>query len=239
MLCRCEDETGGDAGDYVVKLRGSMDHGDSGSLCELVGSLLATEFGLLVPEPALVIIDEPFAAQVSAIELARSRDITRSVGLNFGCNLMKGVTAWPVDKSIPDAMLQAAVNVFAFDALIQNPDRRYSNQNLFTRGDDIFVYDHELAFSFLVGILTDPEPWKVERDGYLADHVFYRQLRSRPVDLDKFLECLSALPGRLSSITTMVPQEWNNGKLARIDQHLRLMAAQSQRFGEELRRALA
>ncbi len=55
-------------------------------------------------------------------------------------------------------MWQAA-HIFAFDALIQNPDRRYSNQNLLTRGNNIFVYDHELAFSFLEAILPLRHPW--------------------------------------------------------------------------------
>lgn len=68
-----------------------------------------------------------------------------------------------MDKAIPDAMRQAAVTIFAFDALVQNPDRRFNNQNLLTRGDDIFVFDHEVAFSFLLDILRLPVIWRPVR----------------------------------------------------------------------------
>jgi|GEM_PF-5306098 len=59
-LCGCEDDSGRRVGDYVVKLRGGMDRGEKGLVCELLGSLLATYFGIAVPEPAVVRIEEDF-----------------------------------------------------------------------------------------------------------------------------------------------------------------------------------
>jgi hypothetical protein len=99
---------------------------------------------------------------------------------------LNAVTAWPVDKPIPEAMRQAAINIFAFDALVQNPDRRFGNQNLFTRGDEIFVYDHELAFSFLHDIATTATPWRLDSQAYLTSHVFYTQLKAKAVDVNGF-----------------------------------------------------
>ena len=115
MLCGCEDEAGGWAGDYVVKLRGSMERGDARALCELIGAILAREFGLSAPEPALVLIEEQFAEQVAAFVPLHATRVRKSAGLNFGCLLLTDVMGWPVDKSIPDAMRQSAVNIFAFD----------------------------------------------------------------------------------------------------------------------------
>jgi hypothetical protein len=239
MLCGCEDETGGFAGDYVVKLRGGMERGNAGSLSELVGALLAQVFGISIPEPAVVVIEEQFADEIAASVPQRATQVTNSVGLNFGCLVLTDVMGWPVDKSIPEAMWQSAVNIFAFDVLVQNPDRRYSNQNLLTRGNDIFVFDHEVAFSFLLDILPSPEPWKLDGQRYLKNHVFYRQLRSKPVDLSAFLNCLGTLSKRLGRIGNAVPAKWNNGELEKIDQHLRTVASHAEEFGQEVRRALA
>jgi hypothetical protein len=181
-LCGCEDESGRLAGDYVVKLRGGMDRGERGLLCEAIATRLATYFTIAVPEPAVILVDGQFADLVAAAEPAHGRRFRASVGLNFGSRQLSGVSEWPVDKWIPDAMWQSAVNIFAFDALIQNPDRRYNNQNLFTRGNEVYIYDHELAFSFLEDVAPSGTAWRVEAFSFLAEHVFYRRLKKKPID---------------------------------------------------------
>lgn len=80
-------------------------------------------------------------------ELAAS--LQASLGLNFGSKVLYPASIWPVNRSIPEAMWRDAVNIFAFDALIQNPDRRPENPNLLTQGDNVYVYEHETSFSFL------------------------------------------------------------------------------------------
>ena len=156
VLCACEDSLGNPVGDLVLKLRGGMEDGITGSLCELLASRLASYFGMAVPAPAIVTIEEEFAKLVASLD-STGTDSTKinrmrnSVGPNFGSRLIAGVNTWPVDKSIPEAMVQAATEVFAFDSLVQDPDRRYNNPNLLTRGDEIFLIDHEMAFCLLAG----------------------------------------------------------------------------------------
>jgi hypothetical protein len=161
-LCSCEDQSGAAMGEYVVKLRAGLETGESGLLRELIAARLARHFGIASPEPALIMIGQPLAELVASAYPADAARIRDSVGLNFGTKVLHGVSTWPVDKSVPVAMLQAAVHVFAFDALIENPDRRYSNPNLLTKGDELFAYDHEMAFSFLLDLLPSAEPWKLE-----------------------------------------------------------------------------
>jgi hypothetical protein len=244
VLCGCEDELGNSAGDLVVKLRGGLDRGNTGLLCELVASRLASYFGLAVPEPAIVGIDSDFAELVAAKEQPHAPDkatrIRQSCGLNFGSRQLSGVITWPVDKSIPEAMWQSAAEIFSFDALIQNPDRRFGNPNLLTRGDKIFVFDHELGFSFLLDILPPREPWRLDGQRYLEQHVFYRQLKAKPIDITGFTGCLQALAGRaVDGILADVPPEWNNGNLPKIEGHLRMVGARAEEFAEEIRRRLA
>jgi hypothetical protein len=240
VLCGCEDDLENRLDDYVVKLRGGLDRGEIGLVCELVVSRLAPHFGIAVPEPALVLIDEDFAELVAAAEPQHADRLRTSVGLNFGSRQLSDVTGWPVDKWIPDATWQAAVNIFAFDALIQNPDRRYSNQNLFTRINEIFVYDHELAFSFLEAILPSGTPWQLESQPYLTEHVFYRQMKKKTINLDGFTSALAALTGApLDTILAEVPLEWNNERVSEIERHLRAVAGRAGEFAEEIRRKLA
>jgi len=241
ILCGCESGEGLSTGDYVVKLRGGNERGVTALACELVASRLASYFGIPVPEPALVLLDPMFAELVSASQPAMAHILGASVGLNFGSRQLNDVMTWPVDKLIPEAMWQGTVHAFAFDALIQNPDRRYMpNPNLFSRGDEIIVYDHELAFSFIEDLLPAGEPWRLDRCQFLSDHVFFRRLRGRTVDLASFSEALSKLPERvLPAILAEVPGEWNNGNLQKISSHLRAVAGEAARFAEEIRRRLA
>jgi hypothetical protein len=142
------------------------------------------------------------------------------------------MTSWLVGKSIPDAMWQDAVNIFAFDALIQNPDRRSDNPNLFSRGDEIWVYDHETSFSFLYALTPS--------QAYLDKHVFYGRLKSKEIDLSGFMERLNALTYEFfTSLRADLPTEWMNEKLRRIEAHLLEVRDHSEEFIEGVRRRLA
>jgi hypothetical protein len=239
-LCGCEDEAGNHIDDFVVKLRGGMENGQTGLLCELVASRLAKYFGLMLPDPAFIVIDSDFAQLVAAAEPERAERMRNSIGLNFGSRLLTGAAEWPVERPIPEAMRQTACNIFAFDALIQNPDRRFNNQNLLSRGSDILLFDHEIAFSFLMDILPSPSPWRLDTQPYLADHVFYRQLKSRPADVGEFSAALSSLPGgALQRILAEVPPEWNNEMVPKIEQYLRTLSTHAAEFAAEVLRRLA
>jgi hypothetical protein len=240
-LCGCEDIAGQAAGDFVVKLRGGTERGATALICELVASRLASYFRVAVPVPALVSIHAGFAELVATTHPGYSRRMRESIGLNFGSRQLNDVMTWPVDRSIPDAMWPTAVSIFAFDALIQNPDRKFSpNPNLFSRGDQIFVYDHELAFSFIENIFPAEAPWRLGRSEYLTEHVFFSRLRRKEIDLTGFMDLLAALPDvSLPAILADVPAEWNNSSLSKINDHLCAVARQSALFADEIRRRLA
>jgi len=104
------------------------------------------------------------------------------------------------------------------DALVQNPDRRAINPNLWARSDTIGVFDHEQAFAFLyTTILGDPpRPWIVADQAlgfrFLEQHVFYPALRGGVVDLDGFEERLGKLTkSRIAGYFKAVPKEWRSG----------------------------
>ncbi len=79
----------------------------------------------------------------------------------------------------------------------------------------------------------------LEDQTYLTEHVFYRQLKKKPIDLNGFTLALTELPERrLESIMAEVPAEWNNGGLQEIAQHLRKVGGHAGEFAEEIRRKL-
>lgn len=239
ILCGCSGGDGKPVGEYVVKLLGNRGNGVSGALLELVGSRLASHFGILVPEPASVEIDNTFAEAIVEVSPSLSNSVRDSIGINFGSRLISPMSTWLVGRSIPEAMWQDATNIFAFDALIQNPDRRIDNPNLFTRGDEVYVYDHETSFSFLFALNRSVTPWNLEGESYLDRHVFYSRLKSKEIDLGDFAERLGALTGQvLSSIHGDVPPEWDHPVLQRIEAHLTLLREHSGEFIEQVRRRL-
>ncbi len=136
-------------------------------------------------------------------------------------------------------MREDAAKVSAFDALIQNPDRTFGNPNLGTRGNELIIFDHESAFSFLLAISPSAEPWRLRSEIYLDNHVFARSLRGErlPNDFTERLANLSA--PALAHIADQIPEDWQAGDLPKIQAHLRLMQQHAPEFAEEVERRLA
>jgi hypothetical protein len=102
------------------------------------------------------------------------------------------------------------------------------------------VFDHELAFSFVRDIFPSPEPWKLDRQRYLVEHVFYSGLKSQQIDLEGFTSNLLSLSDiALDELFEGMPPEWNNGNGPKISQHLLAVRDHAEEFAEEIRRFLA
>jgi hypothetical protein len=238
-LCGCEGQLGVTAGDFVVKLCGTVQL--RGLVSELLGAELATHFGISSPAPVLITLQPEMAELIGCSEPAKAELVKQSIGLNFGTQVLIGFNTWPVDKQVPDTMRGLAVNVFAFDALLQNPDRTYRNPNLLTSGDAVMIIDHELAFSFLRDISPSTASWVLDGQRYLENHVFYRQLKSKTIDLTEFTARLRELSETvLDEIFADVPPEWNNVEDGlRIREHLLAISDHAEDFAEQIRRFLA
>lgn len=236
-LFGCERVDGTPCGEYVVKLKGAI--ADSGLINELLGNRLAAHFGVPIADCAAVHLEHELAVLVAGIRPEKASLVMSSVGINFGTKVLAGFITWPVDKRVPEELFQIAVDIFAFDALIQNPDRRQANPNLFTKGSSIVVYDHEAAFSFLLDIFPTRTPWLLTGQRYLRDHAFYRQLKSKTIDLSWFMERLGQLTDQaIDGLFAEIPDEWNNEVGLRIREHLGAVRDHAEEFAEELRRFL-
>jgi hypothetical protein len=214
LLLGAEDKEG-EVFEVVVKLRGP-ELSAKAQIAELVAAPLADALGLDVPQAALVDVPVGF----DEIVPPRFENAVRaSTGANFGSvHLGTSFTTWAVGRAPLGVQRDQAAAIFAFDLLVQNPDRRAANPNLWTRSDRLGVYDHEQAFSFLhLPILGGPpRPW-APRDQtaafrFMENHVFYPALRGGRLDLGPFDAKLGALSdAAIEGLLEPVPAEWRAG----------------------------
>lgn len=235
LLLGCEN-SGGDKLEVVVKFRG-REMTEKAQIAELVAAQLADDLGLQVPQAAVVTVPAGFEGVIPDRDLAKM--VKESPGPNFGSvHVGAGFTTWLPGRDPHGVQRDHAAEVFAFDTLVQNPDRRAANPNLWVRSDRIGVYDHEQAFSFLsVPIIGGaPRPWVTAHQGngfrFLEQHIFYRSLRGGRLNLLPFQEKLGALTdAQIQAYADSVPAAWRkkNDLCERIVEYLR--EAREQREG--------
>jgi hypothetical protein len=236
----CTDQEGNQV-EVVVKLISGAGSTKTGLVCELMASLLARDLDLPIPQPFLVEIDTGFHAGISDVTFAER--FRSSVGLNFGSKFLgPGYITWPQERSIPGPLVQDAADIFAFDLMIQNPDRRKDKPNLLCRSDELVIFDHELAFSFLYAIVPDEFPWDGKGIDFAKDHVFYSGLRKRSVEWNRMQGAFEAIDDRrLGAYMDAMPDSWRdegNDAAQRIHGYLMTARENSKRLFQRIREAL-
>jgi hypothetical protein len=210
--CRltCEAADGAEV-EVVAKLSDGCDRKVTALVMEAIAAMLAADLDLPVPEPFLVTLEPEFIAGVpdeTVADMAR-----RSNPVAFGSkHLPPGYTSWPVGKAIPKDALATAAEIFAFDALIVNDDRRPVNPNCLFSGSSLAIYDHEMAF-FTEGIVGWQPPWEIsslESFKQTRRHLFSEQLCGKAVNFDRFAGAwLTVTNERLAAYRAAMPDAWN------------------------------
>jgi len=194
--------------EVAVKLFNGRECTHKSLVCELMASLLARDLDLLVPQPFLVNIDEELNSGI--YDFGHKQRFLNSIGVNFGSKfLSQGYTTWLQKRTIPGSMMQNAAEIFAFDIIIQNPDRRKDKPNLLCKGDELFIIDHEMAFSFLYSIIPDEYPWDGKGMNFVKDHVFYDELKGNKLSLDRLQGAFVAIDNsRFDMYVDLIPDDW-------------------------------
>lgn len=148
----------GERAPYVVKLftADEVDHENTVAR-EVFGSVLAAEFDLPVPQPALVNFSNDFVRTLpdDVREILYQRDDRLKFASTFCVNtslLLPELPASQIKKIIPDA-----ATIYAFDTLINNKDRGNYKTNILisNESDAYFIFDHERAFKNMGRLLAD------------------------------------------------------------------------------------
>jgi len=207
-----------------------------------MAALLGHHLGLPVPPIAIVEIDPRFAI---AIPDPQMRDLVAGDrGPHFG-SLHRtggyGVALFPV----PIRLMPQVLDIFTFDMLIQNPDRRRVKPNLLFDGEQYVLFDHELAFSFLADIGPSSLPWELRKLSLVKDHVIYGQLihyaESHDLSFERFLSRLTTVSDSLlNEMVSAIPERWHgSAKTGKIVLHIAAIRDNIPRFERGLREALA
>lgn len=232
----------GQKGEYVVKLKGSDQMWEGSSLNEILASFIALELNFQVPEPVVINITEGF------LETMQHRHdnfiiASKSLGFNFGSALKDGFQE-VLPKQLLNSELKAKLcEMFAFDVLIGNTDRRKDKPNFLTNGKDLLIFDHELAFSFtqILPFVHNPNPWQFSQADleWLSNNFCYNYLKGNDVDFSNFAARLSVLnEGFWEKAIEIIPQEWQNEHMNTMRNYLTKIIENKDQFALELNRVL-
>jgi hypothetical protein len=196
--------------------------GEIGSIRELIGYRFAQAMGIPVIESGVVEISEQAIAPSPILR----EMFSSSVGPNFASRYVPGV----VDLIHADEVIRqhrgTATNIYAWDVLVDNIDRRLQRSNLVVSNDQLLAIDHELTFSWF-GVIGGPGPvWAVSilhrlaKEHFLANHVTRWNL-----GLDEFKQRLVVLSSaEMAAITENIPARWMQAEgsdfLAKVRQYL-------------------
>lgn len=189
-----------------------------GLVREALCAMLAADLGLPVPACYCVCIEPDFLSALVDTQPDAAAFLAGSVPMGFGSEkLPPGFAAWMPGRSIPKAMQAAAAEIYAFDLLVQNPDRRPDNPNLQSKGERFAIFDHEMAL-VTEGVLFWRPPWEpgaLEALRAPAGHILWQGLRGSAPDLSRLVGAWEAIDdARLTAYGQAIPSQWTPTPLA-------------------------
>lgn len=215
LLLECE-RPDGTALEIVTKCSAGPMEGVKNLAIEAIAAMLAADLELPVPEPFLVELTPEFIELVGT-ECAKEAALMRnSHSLAFGSKrLPNGFVTWVQGQTVPPELCAEAAEIFTFDAIIVNADRRPENPNCLFDGTGLAIFDHELTLNS-DQVLFWKAPW--ERDGFANyaspdRHIFAKpNLTACPASLDRFVQAWDGLPERrFEEYFQALPADWVSG----------------------------
>lgn len=226
----------------VLKPMAAMQFGKKVVMAEYLGYQLGLALGLPVPPPCLIDVSAEFAESVP--DPVVRGILERSVGLNFG-SLQKspGYATYPINKPIASAIFDVAVDAFAFDVLLQNPDRRVDNPNMLVREDEVVLLDLEMAFSFVDDVIARKDPvaaLDAAKLQHMRNHAFFLGLKQQKISLNRFVGALGAIPVKdIKTLENLTPRVWRTAEIEPILQYLAHMVVNPYLIEKVVRELLA
>ena len=244
MSCENSDQT---EVEVVVKFSAACERGSGALAIEALLAMLASDLGLPVPEPFLVLVD---TGVIDKRVSPRGHEIAfSSVAPSFGSKrLPAAFVAMASDKKLESGMLSQAAEVFAFDAMMFNPDRRHAKPNCLSDGRKLAIFDHEAALAGLevLGTFLQPFPWTTGSLSALGSgpgqHVFFTSLAGKSAAFDRFVAAWGGVTdARLSEYRAAIPASWQ-AQSSILDQAIQYISDLRQHVPtviDEVRRVLA
>lgn len=242
MLIRGVDMISGTRRQYVVKFMGSPRMNHISSCHELLGSWIGMQLDLNMAEPAIIHIGEDFVRTMQGRN--GYQNARNSIGMNYGCVYYEGYAELVSGKALlSNQLLDQAQDVFAFDMFISNADRGAGKPNVLSNGENFLLYDHELAFSFimLLSFARNKTPWILgdsERE-LIEKHHFYPYFKLSTIDFNEFTNRFLALDDYFwTRVREFIPTPWFGKHIDEIRDYLDAIINHKETFAEELAKTL-
>jgi hypothetical protein len=226
--------------EYVVKYINSPRMSAMSSCSELMAAFIGLELGLKVAEPAIIEVTQEF------VETLKGRDgyktANNSLGINFGCKYERGFMEFASNQQLNDEQYEQAGQIFSFDIFISNSDRRKEKPNMLTDGDNILIFDHELAFGFVMDIIKNPTPWIITdyEIGWIKNHYFYPILKGNEHNFDEFVDSFTVLDEKFwDKLRKTIPEVWIGDYFDTIKNNLTSLITHKDHFKIELNKVLS
>lgn len=230
----------GDKCDLIIKLLESERMDNLAFLKESIGSSIARKLGICSPEPFIVEINNEF------VESQRGNDVylrlKRSIGINYGSRYILGLELITKEDKLSSKSYLDALKIFCFDAIIQNSDRTFilGKANLFTKGTDLWVLDHELAFTFLMTLIgiKKQDPWHVDVD-LAKKHVLYHKLKGKRLNFGQLAGFMNDITEEYwAGLKNLLPDDWYSNEFDEIKAHVSSIKNREGEFLEQIKAVL-
>jgi hypothetical protein len=213
----CEGK-GDDDLELFCKLSDKCEEGVVHLAREAIAACLAADLGLPIPKPYYVEVTDEFIETV--IDPAMRQRFKESCKVGFGSTKVpEQFSSWPTASRAAPNMIDKVAEIFLFDGIIQNGDRRVSNPNCLVRGDDLRLIDHDLCFTHKQLIVWTP-PWQTGGMELLKQtgpdqHVFYTSLAGKSPSFSRIKSAWSALSDtHINGYQSAIPPEWSAANAA-------------------------
>lgn len=240
MLIRGVCRTTHEKSDYVVKYHNAPRMSVESSCRELIASFIAKELDLNVAEPVLINVSSEFADSLRGKD--GYKNAHNSIGLNYGSKFFgQGFLEFLQNQKLNEKQFVQAEQIFALDIFISNADRRRDKQNMLTDGEKIMIFDHELAFGFVMDIIKNPTPWLISDadKSWIKNHFFYTTLKGNEPSFDTFVESFEVLDKKFWDKTDiLIPQKWKTKQIDDIKNNLTSLINNKSIFLQELNKIL-
>lgn len=235
LLITGTDQAGG-RNDYVVKFRGAPRMSEEACMRELVASFIAAQMEINVVSPVIVNISQEFVKLLRGSE--SWNHASKSIGFNYGSKYIDNYSTILPAQDLSSSQLHDAQAIFAFDVLVQNPDRTKGKPNMITNGAELVIYDHELAFSFTLALPKNPKPWELQSSdlSWIKKHVLWDKIKGRQFDFNDFSQKLDQFDVCFwKAANHLIPSGWLSGQFEAIKQYFADICIHKATFIQELK----
>ena len=189
-------------------------------VCEVIGGMLASEWGLRLPEFTFVKILPEHWTPFRTINLS-----SPAFGSKFQSSVIDITASWNNNILISPAIQKQIMSIALFDIWIANEDRNWNNANLMysTKAKELIVIDHgcilnTATFDYNLSLLTENESILYsELAKEILKGLTLNDTRSFLSDLKSEFECIKTRKEEvINRILENIPVAWNvNGEMVR------------------------